>query len=113
MLPLPLVSIRSCIRGSLAGRSLRMELWGVPLWHSRLSVPHCHCSSMGLCCVCLIPGLGTSICLRGSPQKKERKRKTEKRSSCHGTVETNPTRNCEVVGLIPGLAQSVKDLTLP
>ena len=26
---------------------------------------------------------------------------------------TNPTRNLEVVGLIPGLAQRVKDLVLP
>ena len=26
---------------------------------------------------------------------------------------TNPTRNCEVVGLILGLAQWVKDLVLP
>ena len=26
---------------------------------------------------------------------------------------TNPTRNHEVVGLIPGLAQRVKDLALP
>jgi len=29
-----------------------------------------------------------------------------------GTVETNPTRNHEVGGLIPGLAQWVKDLAL-
>ena len=34
-------------------------------------------------------------------------------SSHHGTEETNPTRNHEVVGLIPGLAQWVKDLVLP
>ena len=32
-------------------------------------------------------------------------------SSHHGTMETNPTvRNHEVVGLIPGLSQWVKDL---
>ena len=34
--------------------------------------------------------------------------KTICRSSCHGALETNPTRNDEVVGLIPGLAQWVK-----
>ena len=30
-------------------------------------------------------------------------------SSCHGTVELNPTENCEVAGSIPGLTQWVKD----
>ena len=39
--------------------------------------------------------------------------KKEEWSSHHGTVETNPTRNCEVVGSIPGLAQWVEDLALP
>ena len=34
------------------------------------------------------------------------------RSSHRGTVEMNPTRNHEVVGSIPGLAQWVKDLAL-
>ena len=34
------------------------------------------------------------------------------RSSCRGTVEMNPTRTYEVVGLIHGLVQWVKDLTL-
>ena len=33
-------------------------------------------------------------------------------SSHLGAVETNPTRNHEVVGLIPGLTQWVKDLAL-
>ena len=34
-------------------------------------------------------------------------------SSHRGTAEMNPTRNHEVVGSIPGLAQGVKDLVLP
>ena len=35
-----------------------------------------------------------------------------KGSSGHGTAEMNPTRNHEVMGSIPGLAQCVKDLAL-
>ena len=44
--------------------------------------------------------------------KKFLKKKKMFRSSHHGTEETNPTRNHEVVGLIPGLAQWIKYLVL-
>ena len=38
---------------------------------------------------------------------------SKRQSSYHGAAETNPSRNHEVVGLIPGHAQWVKDLVLP
>ena len=46
-------------------------------------------------------------------QSRERKDKTGQVSSHHGAAEMNPTRNHEVAGSIPGLAQQVRDLVLP
>ena len=40
-------------------------------------------------------------------------KKAPGQSSYHGAAETNLTRNREVTGSIPGLAQWVKDLALP
>ena len=46
-------------------------------------------------------------------KKNQKWAKDLNRSSCHGAVEMNLTRNHEVVGLIPCLVQWVKDLALP
>ena len=44
-------------------------------------------------------------------EQREDKSRVGWSSNC-GAAETNPTRNHEVIGLIPGLAQWVRDLAL-
>ena len=44
---------------------------------------------------------------------REKHNKVYSGSFLHGAVETNPTKNHEVVGLIFGLAQWVNDQALP
>ena len=71
----------------------------------------------GGCSSDLTPSLGSSICHRCGPKnqtKTKQKNQTNSRgrSSHSGSAETNPTRNREVAGSIPGLVQWVNDLTL-
>ena len=75
-------------------------------------------NNMGSLTHCARPGIkpASSWLLVGfitaEPQEEFLKRSID-RSSSRGAAETNPTRKHEVVGLIPGLTQCVKDLMLP
>ena len=68
----------------------------------------------------LIPSLGTSICRGFGPKNQKGKtiavtihiKLVVVGRSCYGTGETNPSRNHEVSGSIPGLTHWVKDPAL-
>ena len=58
------------------------------------------------------------ICMNNYSEQLKEKKKLKKLSyqssrRGRGVAERNPTRNREVVGSIPGLAQQVKHLALP
>ena len=59
----------------------------------------------------LLPLLHYGLFLNQLPECSLKKKK-KMRSSHRGSVETNLTRNHEVVGLIPGFALWLKDLVL-
>ena len=46
--------------------------FGIPLWHSGLSIPCCHCRSQGYCCgIGSIPGPATHACYECDQKKKK------------------------------------------
>ena len=66
-----------------------------------------------LCDLCLLIGAQLLIAHKVTPLGGKKKDKKAKWSSCSGAEETNPTRDDEVAGSIPGLVQWVKGLALP
>ena len=61
----------------------------------------------------LLPGLARELLHALGKAKKKKKTKIKDKEFPSGAVETNPTRNHEVSGLIPDVTQWVKGLALP
>ena len=87
---------------------LLVEFW----WTWVLSIQHCFYCGLGHCYGSgSIPGPGTSAC-HSSCQKKKKNKNAVLGITIVAQWLTNPTRNHEVAGSIPRLAQWVKDPAL-
>ena len=97
---------------SLSGLKIQCcrELWC--RWQTRLgSSLAVAVAEAGSCSSDWTSSLGTSIC-RGCGPEKQKNKKENAGVSVVAQWLTNPTSNCEVAGLIPGLAQWVKEPAL-
>ena len=87
---------------------LRTQLVSMRMWVpslallSGLRIRHCHQL------LWLQHRLAPASPIRPLALKRKNKEKKKSWSSHHGTAETNPTRNYEVAGSIPGLAQGIR-----
>ena len=88
---------------------------GVPLWHSRLRIQHCHHSGLGCCCGAgLIPGLWTSTCCRHGQnffliKKMKNVLKNLNKSLINGLLELKSIDKLEtaVMASLPSLAPAI------